>query len=113
MLVFWPLGILWTAWHYIWRILPVWRTERDGTLATDDAPPLPPGVSREGLQEPPDGSGPLFHRTYTGAIDGAAKSAEQLMSELSANPNVVSPTRLAHFKKTHGADGVMAVGDEF
>src|SRR4051794_2001112 len=113
MSAFWPLGIIWTAWHYLWRILPVWRTEREGSLAADDAPPVPPDVSRDGLQEPPDGSGPLFHRSYTGTIDGARKSPEDLMAELSADPNVVSPSRLAHFKKKRGDDGVMAVGDEF
>ena len=113
MSLFWPIGILWTAWHYIWRILPVWRTEREGTLAVDSPPPLPPDVSRDGLQEPPDGSGPLFHRTYSGAISGARKSAEELMTELAADPNVVSPSRLAHFKKTVGDKGQMRVGDEF
>lgn len=113
MTLAWPIGVLWTAWHYIWRILPVHRVERTGSLAVDGPPPLPPGTSRDGLQEPPDGAGPLFHRTYSGAIRGARIGPEELLRRLSADPNVVSPSRLARFKKTRGEDGVMRAGDEF
>src|SRR4051812_21439739 len=57
----WPVGVTWTAWHYLWRILPVWRSEVSGTRAEDEPPPIPAGVETEGLQQPEDGSGPLFH----------------------------------------------------
>jgi len=109
----WPFGVTWTAWHYLWRILPVWRTEVDGTLETDCPPPIPPGVEHGGLQLPEHGNGPLFHRAYSGSITGAGVSAADLMSKLAADPNVVSPSRLARFKKTNGRDGAMSVGDEF
>src|SRR4051794_34489552 len=109
----WPVGVTWTAWHYLWRILPVWRSEVPGTRAEDSPPPIPLGVEVEGLQRPDDGSGPLFHREYTGAVADGGISAAELFTRLSSDPNVVSPTRLARFKKTHGSDGAMCVGDEF
>jgi hypothetical protein len=109
----WPIGVTWTAWHYLWRILPVWRSEVAGTLESDCPPPIPPGVTAEGLQLPEHGSGPLFHRAYSGSIAGTAVSAEDVIAKVAANPNVVSPSRLARFKKTEGSDGEMRVGDEF
>lgn len=109
----WPVGVTWTAWHYLWRVLPVWRTEVPGTLAADSPPAIPAGVPTDGLQQPEHGSGPLFHRRYTGAIEGSRTSAADLMAQLSGDPNVVSPSRLARFKKTRGTKGSMQVGDEF
>jgi hypothetical protein len=109
----WPAGVTWTAWHYLWRILPVWRSEVEGTLEADRAPALPPGVERDGLQLPEHGNGPLLHRTYSGAIDSSSVSAEELMAKLAADPDTVSPSRLARFKKTKGEAGILRVGDEF
>src|SRR4051794_18028573 len=109
----WPVGVMWTAWHYLWRILPVWRSEVPGTRAEDGPPPVPAGVETEGLQQPEDGSGPLFHRLYTGAVAAPGTPAAKLMTRLSGDPNVVAPSRLARFKKTRGVEGAMRVGDEF
>jgi hypothetical protein len=109
----WPVGVTWTAWHYLWRILPVWRSEEPGSLPEDGPPPLPAGVSAVGLQQPQDGNGPLFHRLYTGAVADAGTDASDLIETLKRDPNVVSPSRLARFKKTRGAEGRMEVGDEF
>jgi hypothetical protein len=109
----WPVGVTWTAWHYLWRILPVWRSEVAGTLAEHGPPPVPAEVSTDGLQQPKNGSGPLFHRLYTGAVAGAETTAEDLVTRLRSDPNVVSPSRLARFKKTRGDQGQMQVGDEF
>jgi hypothetical protein len=109
----WPAGVMWTAWHYIWRILPVWRSETAGTLAEDGPPPLPAGVSTEDLQVPDHGSGPLFHRLYTGVIADGTVMAADLIARVKRNPNVVSPSRLARFKKTRGSEDRMEVGDEF
>jgi hypothetical protein len=109
----WPVGVTWTAWHYLWRILPVWRSEVEGTLEADCPPSLPANVERDGLQLPEHGRGPLFHRTYSGAIDSSAVSAEELIAKLSADPDTVSPSRLARFKKTKGDEGTLRVGDEF
>src|SRR4051812_15818408 len=109
----WPVGVTWTAWHYLWRILPVWRSEVPGTRLEDGPPPVPAGVETDGLQQPEDGSGPLFHRLYTGAVAAPGTPAAKLMARLSGDPNVVAPSRLARFKKTRGVDGAMRVGDEF
>jgi hypothetical protein len=109
----WPVGVTWTAWHYLWRILPVWRSEVAGSAAEDGPPPLPPGIAEDGLQQPEHGSGPLFHRFYTGAIAGSSTTAAELITRLSSDPNVVSPSRLARFKKLRGDEGTMQVGDEF
>jgi hypothetical protein len=109
----WPVGVTWTAWHYLWRTLPVWRSEVEGTVEADSPPPLPASVTHEGFQLPEHGNGPLFHRTYSGQIASTAVSAEELMAKLSADPDTVSPSRLARFKKTKGRNGAMQVGDEF
>src|SRR5438270_5601216 len=109
----WPFGVLWTAWHYIWRIVPVHRRELPGTTAGDSPPPLGGDVSRADLQQPDSGSGPLFHRVYRGAIEGTAIGPEEIIGRCAADPNVVSPSRLARFKKKQGAEGDMRVGDEF
>jgi hypothetical protein len=109
----WPLGIAMTSWHYLWRILPVHRSEGDGSVDVDLPPALPEDVSHAELQLPRDGFGPLLHRTYHCTIADSCMSAEELMRELSANPDRVAPWRLARFRKTHGAPGKMAQGDEF
>lgn len=109
----WPFGIIWTAWHYLWRILPIHRSEQPGSLADDSPPALREDIDSAGLQQPDQGSGPLFHRLYSGAIAGAETSPEQLIARLAADPNDVSPTRLARFRKTRGQKGELRVGDEF
>jgi hypothetical protein len=108
-----PVGVALTSWSYIWRITPVHRSERDGAPEEDCPPPLPPGVSHEEVQLPEDGSGPLFRRTYSGAIRDPTRDAAKLIEHVSADPNRVVPLSLARFNKTHGEPWRMAVGDEF
>ena len=108
----WPLGMSWTTLHYIWRILPVYRTEREGTLPADLPPPLPDDVSHEHVQTPEDGAGPLFHRVYSSAIAGSEMGAEELAALLAGDPNRVAPWQISRFRKTRGEDGQMRVGDE-
>lgn len=109
----WPLGMLWTSWSYMWRILPVHRVDEEGSLDRDLPPPLPSGVSQDEVQSPAAGSGPLLHRVYSGTVIDGDTDAEALMKELSADPDCVAPWRLARFRKTRGTEGAMAVGDEF
>jgi hypothetical protein len=109
----WPLGISWTAWHYLWRTLPVYRSEEPGSLEADQPPQIPAGARRDDLQQPDRGNGPLFHRTYEAAITGSRFGATDLMAHLSADPDRVAPGRLARFRKTEGSEGTMRVGDEF
>jgi hypothetical protein len=110
----WPLGIVWTAWHYVWRILPVHRTEAGGTLADDLPPSLPDEfATAPDVQRPRHGSGPLLHRLYSARIVGAELSAEELMARISADPNRVTPRQIARFHRDAGARGPMRTGDEY
>jgi hypothetical protein len=102
----------WTAWHYIWRILPVHRAEVAGSLP-EDPPPLPPESLRDDVQPPAVGSGPLLHCLYSGTIADASMGAQELIALLSADPNRVVPWQIARFRKTRGAKGLMRRGDEF
>ena len=109
----WPLGVAITSWRYLWRTTPTHRTDRAGSLPEDAPPPLPPGCRHDDVQGPRDGSGPLFHRHYVGRFRETKLSAEQLMERLQADPNQVCPNEFAVFKKLHGPQGSMRVGDEF
>lgn len=108
-----PFGAALTAWAYLWRITPVHRRELDGSPADDLPGRLPANASRDELQLPEDGAGPLLHRTYTGALKGAGRSPEELISWIGEDPNRVVPLALARFKKTRGEPWRLAVGDEF
>jgi hypothetical protein len=109
----WPPGIALTSWAYIWRITVLRRRERPGTMAQDGPPPWPPGTDLHEVQEPADGTGALLHRTYRSVVRDSDRDAAGLMAEVQADPNVVAPGALARFHKTSGAEGAMAVGDEF
>jgi Domain of unknown function (DUF1990) len=108
-----PFGSALTSWSYIWRITPVHRRQLDGSLDENAPPPLPPGISREGMLAPEDGSGPLYHRTYTGRIKDARCGAADLIERVAADPNRVVPLALARFKKTSGPEWRLQEGDEF
>ena len=109
----WPLGVLITAWAYMWRTTPLHRRERPGSWEQNAPRPLPPGARRADVQEPGEGAGPLLHRRYHARILDADLTAEGLMARLGEDPNRVAPGTLAHFVKVEGDKGRMAVGDEF
>jgi hypothetical protein len=109
----WPVGVLLTAWAYMWRTTPIWRRDIDGTWPTDGPRPFDAGVSRTGIQLAEDGAGPLFRRRYRGRIAGAGVGAEALIAGARANPDEFAPGTLAHFRKRVGDEGAMRVGDEF
>jgi hypothetical protein len=109
----WPLGVVLTAWSYMWRTTPMWRVERAGSWPDDGPPDVAPEVDRAGVQRPEDGAGALFRRRYRGRITGAGVGATELMRDLQADPNRVAPGTLAHFVKRRGEEGAMRVGDEF
>jgi hypothetical protein len=109
----WPFGIVMTSWAYMWRTTPLFRRELDGAWPQDGPPPVAEGISREGVQLPEDGSGPLFRRRYTGRILGAELTAEGLFGQIKADPNRVAPGALAHFRKVAGDEGEVRVGDEY
>jgi hypothetical protein len=109
----WPVGIVLTGWAYMWRTTPMHRDEIEGALPDDLPPELPAGVDLDGVQRPPDGAGPLFHRTYSVSIRDSRMSAEQLIDRVSSDPNEVAPGEFTRFQKEHGDEHVMRVGDEF
>jgi hypothetical protein len=109
----WPVGILLTAWSYMWRTTPMWRTERAGAWPADGPPDVTADVSRDGVQRPEDGAGPLFRRRYRARIHRPRIGAAELMAELEADPNRVAPGTMAHFLKQRGDRDDLRVGDEF
>jgi hypothetical protein len=109
----WPVGLTLTSWRYMWRTTPLHRSETAGELPEDGPPELPEAALRDDVQHPSDGAGPLFHRLYRARIRGARMAPEELVTRISADLDGVAPTEFASFAKVAGAEGVMAVGDEF
>jgi len=109
----WPVGIAFTSWRYMWRTTPMHRLEETGTLEADGPPPLPGGVSRDDVQGPRDGAGPLFHRRYRTRIRDTELSPAELIARISSRPDWAVPTEFATFQKTVGEQDAMRVGDEF
>jgi Domain of unknown function (DUF1990) len=108
----WPAGIALTSWRYMWRTTPMRRRELDGGDA-DACPPLPAGTTPDDLQGPECGVGPLYHRRYAVRIRGARRSARELVARIQRDPDVAAPSEFATFRKTHGTEGSMRVGDEY
>jgi uncharacterized protein (UPF0548 family) len=89
------------------------RSEEPGNPRADDPPPLPDDVSREEVQLPAAGAGPLFHRVYRARIRDAQLTPEALVDSITADLDVVAPSEFASFVKVLGDEGAMAVGDEY
>jgi hypothetical protein len=109
----WPFGIALTSWSYMWRTTPMHRREVAGTRSDDGAPPLPAQVSREDVQGPEDGVGPLFHRRYVARIRAAHRSPDELVATLTKDLNAAVPTEFARFHKLKGRPGALHLGDEY
>jgi Domain of unknown function (DUF1990) len=109
----WPVGVSLTSWRYLWRTTPLYRSEEEGSWSEDVPPPLPEGVSHDEVQRVGDGTGPLFHRRYLALIRNAELGPEALVARLAANPDAAAPSEFATFKKVHGEEGEMRVGDEY
>ena len=109
----WPVGVGLTSWRYMWRTTPMYRHEEGGALSEDSPPRLPEGADLTEVQQADDGVGPLFHRRYRARIADARLSPEELVREVSADPNRVTPRDLANFSKVRGEGGRMRVGDEY
>jgi hypothetical protein len=109
----WPVGVTLTSWRYMWRTTPLYRSEEEGSWPEDAPPPLPAGVSDEEVQRIGDGAGALFHRRYMALIRDTSLSPEALVARLAADPDQAAPSEFATFKKLHGGEGEMRVGDEY
>ena len=106
----WPVGIGLTSWRYMWRTVPMCRTETVGDCAVP--PPLPAGFDTRGVQTAADGAGPLYHRRYCVRIEGAELSPAELMDALRADLDAFAPSEFASFQRV-GGDGPLAAGDEY
>jgi len=111
--VSWPWGVGLTSWRYLWRTVPLHRSEVDGDPDQDAPPPLPEGVSHEEVQDAGDGHGALFHRRYRTRIRETDMTPEALIARIAADPDCVAPTEFARFIKLAGEPGDMRVGDEY
>jgi hypothetical protein len=108
----WPVGIAAVSWRYMWRTIPLHRSEEAGTRA--DLPGRVYGTSRfaDRLQPLDAGVGPMLHRSYGVRIAGTSMAPSALIDLVSARLNQASP-EMAVFRKTRGAQGSLRQGDEF
>jgi hypothetical protein len=109
----WPVGVAATSWSYVWRTTPMRRREIEGEWPRDAPPDVTADVDLDGVQRQEDGSGTFMRRCYRVAVREPSARAQEAMREIQGDPNVVAPGTLAHFAKTRGDAGAMAVGDEF
>lgn len=107
------MGVLLTWWAYVWRITPLHRREVAGSFPGDAAPPLPTGVSLEGVQAPQSGRGAFLRRRYRIDVSKPQLDAAELFERICDDPNVVVPGGLARFHKVQGGDGPLKTGDEY
>lgn len=108
----WPLGLGLVSWRYLWRTVPMHRSETDGG-PEDLPPPIPEDLLDERVQRPADGSGPLLHRRYAVRIEGGPMTPRQLLAAVTSDLNRVAPREVAAFDKTRGRADRFEVGDEF
>jgi hypothetical protein len=108
----WPLGIGLTSWRYMWRTVPMCRTETAGEADADAPPLLPAGFDTSDVQTASDGYGPLYHRRYGVTIEGAELSPAELIEALRADLDAFAPSEFASFHRTTG-DGALAAGHEY
>jgi uncharacterized protein DUF1990 len=108
----WPVGIAVVSWRYMWRTIPLHRSEEPGTRA--DLPDFAYDTSEFADQHQPldAGAGPMLHRCYTVRIVGSSMTAPALIDLVSAKLNQASP-EMAVFHKTRGAGSALRNGDEF
>jgi uncharacterized protein DUF1990 len=108
----WPVGLAAVSWRYMWRTIPLHRSEEAGTRA--DLPGLAYATSgfADRLQPLDAGVGPLLHRSYGVRIAGTSMTPSALIDLVSTRLNQASP-EMAVFRKTRGAQGTMREGDEF
>jgi uncharacterized protein DUF1990 len=108
----WPAGIAVVSWRYMWRTIPLHRSEETGTRA--DLPDLAYDTSGFADRHQPlgAGAGPLLHRSYAVRIAGSSMTPAALIDLVSARLNQASP-EMAVFRKTRGARSALRQGDEF
>ena len=108
----WPLGIAVVSWRYMWRTIPLHRSEEPGGQADMPPPQDVEGPLADRLQPAGDGVGQLLHRSYAVRIVNSPMSPHDLIDKVAANLNRTAP-EMAVFRKTRGAADKMRRGDEF
>ena len=108
----WPVGIAAVSWRYMWRTIPLHRSEEAGTRADLPSPAYGGSGFADRLQPLDAGVGPMLHRSYRVRIAGTTMTPSVLIDLVSARLNQASP-EMAVFRKTRGAQGTLRKGDEF
>jgi hypothetical protein len=108
----WPLGIAIVSWRYMWRTIPLHRSEEPGSQADLPEPADPDGPMGDRLQPVGAGFGQLLHRCYAVRIVNSPMNPDDLIDKVAANLSRTAP-EVAVFRKTRGADDKMRPGDEF
>lgn len=109
----WPAGIAAVSWRYMWRTIPLHRSEEAGTRAAD-LPDLVYDTSgfADRHQSLDAGVGPLLHRLYAVRIADSGTTPSALIALVTARLNEASP-EMAVFRKTRGSRADLREGDEF
>ena len=100
-------GWLWRRWGF-----PVRSVERDVPRAPGPPPTADPPGERP-IQREADGVGPRFHRRYEVDVEAATKTPTELMACIGRDIQRYVADEIAVFKKSKGAEGGLAVGDEY
>jgi hypothetical protein len=108
----WPLGVVLTSWHYLWRTTPMRRAEHTAAPDGHEPPPYPLDVERDRLQPAEDGVGDLFHRLYRVRIREAREDASSLMRRLRRDLNQAAPSEFARFVRGNARSGDLRPGDD-
>jgi Domain of unknown function (DUF1990) len=108
----WPVGMAVVSWRYMWRTIPLHRSEEAGTRC--DLPDLAYDTSgfADRCQPMDAGVGPMLHRSYAVRITGSGMTPAALIDLVSAKLNKAAP-EMAVFRKTRGARYALREGDEF
>ncbi|MGD0706300.1 MAG: DUF1990 family protein [Trebonia sp.] len=108
----WPVGLAIVSWRYMWRTIPLHRSEEAGTRA--DLPDLAYDTTgfADRFQPLEAGVGPMLHRLYRVRIVGTSITPPVLMDLVSHSLNKASP-EMAKFRKTGGDRGALRQGDEY
>jgi hypothetical protein len=106
----WPAGLALVSWRYMWRTIPIHRSEEAG--GEQDLPRTWYPDDGDARQELDAGVGPMLHRTYAVRIVSSAMTPPALIDKVAASLNHASP-EMAVFRKTRGDEGGIRHGDEF
>jgi hypothetical protein len=108
----WPIGITVVSWRYMWRTIPLHRSEETGSRVDLPKPVHEENECGDGRQALEAGVGPMLHRSYAVRIVHSAMSPAALIDMVAAKLNQASP-EMAVFRKTRGTEGRLREGDEF